>query len=173
MSTTGREVMTSGEPAMYAYHDGELGAFGRWRFERRLARSADLRAQLDKLREIGSLMRESQPTDPSPDLWDAIALRLPAADAQREAPAESAGPLVGWLSAHRPLAAAAATAALAVALVLGIIREGPGTHPGVISWLDTGGRSVMVLEDQSNATIVWLLEAPTEGASLRARLDAV
>ena len=173
MSATGRDAMTSLEQALYAYHDGELGALARWRFERRLARSAKLRLQLDDLREVGSATRQSQPASSSPDLWDAIALRLPAADAQREAPQQSAGPLVGWLSAHRPLAAVAATAALAVALVLGIIGEGPGTHPGVISWLDTGGRSVMVLEDQSNATIVWLLEAPTEGASLRAWLDAV
>jgi hypothetical protein len=45
--------------------------------------------------------------------------------------------------------------------------------PGMIRWLDTGGRSVIVLEDQGDATIVWLLEAPEAGASEGGLREAV
>lgn len=150
------------ERALHAYHDGELGRFGRWRFERRLSRSPGLRAELEALRALSRWARESQP-EPSADLWDRIALRLPAIDADRA----EAGSRPGLWSGHsRPLAALALTAALALALFLGIIQRGGSSTPGIIRWLDTGGRSVMVLDDQSDATIVWLLESPQEGASV-------
>jgi hypothetical protein len=65
-----------------------------------------------------------------------------------------------WLAAYsRPLAAAGVTAALALALFLGIMEDAAPPTSGIIRWLDTGGRSVMVLEDQGDATIVWLLDA--------------
>jgi len=69
-----------------------------------------------------------------------------------------------WLAAYsRPLVAAAVTAALALALFLGIMEDAAPPTPGVIRWLDTGGRSVMVLEDQGDATIVWLLDGLEDG----------
>ncbi|MCA9512128.1 MAG: zf-HC2 domain-containing protein, partial [Myxococcales bacterium] len=37
---------------LHAYHDGELGALARWRFERALRRSPALRAELDALRAV-------------------------------------------------------------------------------------------------------------------------
>jgi hypothetical protein len=39
--------------------------------------------------------------------------------------------------------------------------------------LDTGGRSVMVLEDQGDATIVWLLDALDDGISEGESREAV
>jgi hypothetical protein len=152
--------------ALNAYHDGELGSFSRWWWERQLEGSADLRAELDEIRALSNQLQQSAEGGPSVDLWDRIALSLPALDAQREAEAdtEAAGnPLSSWFA--RPIFAAAATAALAVALVLGTIGDTPVTGSGVVRWLDTGGRNVIVLDEPGEATIVWLLEPPTEGAA--------
>ena len=79
-----------------------------------------------------------------------------------------------WLAAYsRPLAAVAVTAALALALFLGIMEDAVSPTPGIIRWLDTGGRSVMVLEDQGDATIVWLLDALEDGISEGGSREAV
>jgi len=79
-----------------------------------------------------------------------------------------------WLAAYsRPIAAVAVTAALALALFLGIMEDAAPPMPGMIRWLDTGARSVMVLEDQGDATIVWLLEVPEAGASEGGLREAV
>lgn len=159
------------ERNLNAYHDGELSAVARWWFERRLARSPELRAELQRLEQLGGWLRESEIEPASPDLWSAIELRLPAADAQRE-PATEAVPSP-WATWFRPVAALGATAALALAVVLGIIGDRGAARPGVISWLDTGGRSVMVLESGDDATIVWLLDGPARGAALRRSSEAV
>ena len=60
---------------------------------------------------MAALTRESTGSQPSVDLWDSIALRLPALDAQREEQ-----PLRSWVfPAHliRPLTAFAVMAAVA------------------------------------------------------------
>ena len=82
---------------------------------------------------------------------------------------------MGWLAAYsRPIAAVAVTAALALALFLGIMEDVAPPTPGVIRWLDTGGRSVMVLEDRGDdATIVWLLDALDDGISEGESREAV
>ena len=81
---------------------------------------------------------------------------------------------MGWLAAYsRPLAVVAVTAALALALFLGIMEDAATPTPGIIRWLDTGGRSVMVLEDQGDATIVWLLDALEDGVSEGGSREAV
>jgi anti-sigma factor RsiW len=150
------------ERALHAYHDGELRGLRRWRFERQLSRSPELRAEFESLQSLSRWVRESDP-EPETDLWDRVALRLPAIDAERDEVRPSPG---FWPSYSRPLTALALTAALALALFLGIIRGDGSSAPGIIRWMDTGGRSVMVLDDQSDATIVWLLGSPQEGASL-------
>ncbi len=79
-----------------------------------------------------------------------------------------------WLAAYaRPLVAVAASVALALAFFLGIMEDSAPQIPGVIRWLDTGGRSVIVLEDQDDATIVWLLDALEDGASEGGSREAV
>ena len=79
-----------------------------------------------------------------------------------------------WLLAYsRPLVAVAAGVALALALFLGIMEDGAPPTPGIIRWLDTGGRSVIVLENQDDATIVWLLDALEDGASEGGSREAV
>ena len=172
MSSVGGAEMGRDERALHAYCDGELRGLGRWRFERRLSRSPELRADLEALRQLGVWTRESEAEGPTVDLWDHIALRLPAIDAQRaESPHRSAREFAAAFA--RPLTALALTGALALALFLGIIPEGSSPAPGVISWLDTGGRGVMVLEDEGGATIVWLLDPLSEDASVRGSRAAV
>ncbi|MGH0028210.1 MAG: hypothetical protein ACQGVC_00340, partial [Myxococcota bacterium] len=60
----------------------------------------------------------------------------------------------------------AATAAVAmVALYVGLWPEAPAASGGVVRWIDSGERSVMVLDDQPDTTIIWVLDgATTEGA---------
>jgi anti-sigma factor RsiW len=183
-----------------AYHDGELSGLRRWLFERRLSRSPRLRAELEELKRLARWVQGAGAQPPSVDVWDDIALRLPTIDAQlveqRQGLAEQRQRLaeqrqglseqpqrrdewrgwrgMGWLAAYsRPLAAVAVTAALALALFLGIMEDAVSPTPGIIRWLDTGGRSVMVLEDQGDATIVWLLDALEDGVSEGGSREAV
>ena len=71
------------EERLHSYHDGELSGFQRWRFERELRSSAALRAELARLASLGDALREHDAAAPAPELWDAIAQRLRAADARR------------------------------------------------------------------------------------------
>ncbi len=171
MSTTDRDPSTGDfsagdfsageERNLHAYHDDELGAVARWRWRRRIARSRSLHDELEQLAEVGNWVRRAD-TQQTPDLWDQIALRLPAIDAVRADTPDAESGLLRW-AGLRPVMAAAATAAVAVAVALGTIGDGPGQRAGAVRWLDTGGRSVIVLDDPDAATIVWLLEPPGEG----------
>ncbi len=182
MNSTDTEEIGRDQRGLNAYHDGELRGLRRWIFERRLSRSPSLRAELEELKRLARWVQELDPQPPSVDVWDDIALHLPALDAQsdeqrrkrdeqwqkrdeqwrrRAERREWSG--MDWLAAHtRPVGAVAVSAALALALFLGIMQDAPPATSGIIRWLDTGGRSVMVLEDQGDATIVWLLDAPED-----------
>lgn len=161
MSTTDRDLSAAEERKLHAYHDDELGAVARWWWRRRIARSRSLREQLEQLAAVGNWVREAD-SEETPDLWDQIAYRLAAIDAVRaDAPAEQPG-FLRW-TGFRPVMAAAATAAVAVAVALGTMEDGSQQRAGAIRWLDTGGRSVIVLDDPEAATIVWLLESSVEG----------
>ena len=46
------ELNTERIEELHAYHDGELRGFARWRFERRLFRSAELRRELASPEEL-------------------------------------------------------------------------------------------------------------------------
>jgi anti-sigma factor RsiW len=193
VNSTSAEEIGREQRDLNAYCDGELSGLRRWLFERRLSRSPRLRAELEELKRLARWVQETGAQPPSVDVWDDIALHLPAIDAQlveqrqrrverrqgrvergqrRDEPREWRG--MGWLAAYaRPLAAVAVTAALALALFLGIMEDAASPNPGMIRWLDTGGRGVMVLEDQGDATIVWLLDAPEEGVSEGGSREAV
>ncbi len=192
MSSVRPEGIASSQRALNAYYDGELRGLRRWIFERRLAHSPRLRAELDELERVSRWVQQLDAEPPEVDLWGGIALRLPALDAERVERARSrveaergraagvagAEPTrwlgMGWLGAHaRPVAAVAVVAALALALFLGIMEDAAPPMPGMIRWLDSGGRSVMVLEDQGDATIVWLLDASDEETSPGGSRDAV
>ena len=144
-----------------AYHDGELRGLARWRFERRLRRDPRLRAELELLRRLRDAARQeaASPAAPRVDLWDRIAMRLPAADAERsEARRIGRGIRSGWLVGG-PLGAAAAASLAAVAVVswLGEARQ-PGD--GVVRWMYAGKRNVVMLEEPGTpgTTIIWVLD---------------
>lgn len=153
------------ERRLHAYHDGELWGLARWRFERRLAHSPALQRELKGLSELGLLLRERAAAAPGPELWDRIALRLPAADARRDAAASERATArrIGWL---RPLGAAAvALAVAALAAQQWLTAPAALEQAGVVRWMDSRGRSVMVLEEdkQNEVTIIWLLDGGPAG----------
>ena len=156
---------------LHAYHDGELRGFARWRFERRLLRSAELRRELDGLAALGGLVREVEEAAVGPELWDGIAQRLPAIDAQRGDAGEEVSGRWGWL---RPAGALAAVTGVAVAVYLGAL-EPAAPQGSVVRWLDSGGRAVLVLEEdaESQVTIIWMLEDAVEGAARGGRGEVV
>ncbi len=169
MSLTGAEAVGRDQRDLNAYHDSELSGLRRWIFERRLSRSPELRAELEELRRLTLWVQGLEPQPPSVDVWDDIALRLPAIDAQPDEQRQRRSERwewrgMDWLAAYpRPVAAVAVSFALALAIFLGIMEDAVPPTSGIIRWLDTGGRGVMVLEDQGDATIVWLLDAPEDG----------
>ncbi len=155
------------ERRLHAYHDGELRGLVRWRFERRLARSPALQRELRGLSELGLLLHERAAAAPVPELWDRIALRVPAADARRQDEVtERATPRrLGWLP---PLGAAAAALAVAAVIAQQWLTAPALEQAGVVRWMDSRGSSVMVLEEdeQNEVTIIWLLDGgPTGGAA--------
>jgi anti-sigma factor RsiW len=173
---TGESTPRSGqlEALLHAYHDGELSGLRRWRFERRLRRDPALRRALSALRNLRDQLQGLEAGAATPDVWDAVALRLPAADARR---AESAATraqrggrgLVWWLA---PLGAAATVAVVLVAIYGGFWPE-PSQTGGVVRWIDSGGRSVMVLDDDPDTTIIWVLDGAVEGAATGGGSDVV
>ena len=83
---------------LMAYYDGELTWWRRWRFERRLRSSADLRQDLAELenlstwvREIESDVHSGQEPTVTPDLWSEIGPALSQID--REVASTSASSL--------------------------------------------------------------------------------
>lgn len=149
---------------LHAYHDGELGGFSRWRLERQLRRDPILQRELDALGRVGVLVRATRGEASAPDLWDGIALRLPAVDARRrdEPEAEATG-WNGWL---RPAGAFAAAALVTLAVWFGSVDTATPSG-GAVRWIDGGGRPVMVIDqaDESGVTIIWMLEDAVEGAA--------
>jgi anti-sigma factor RsiW len=141
---------------LQAYYDGELRGLARWRFERRLARDPAVREELRALEETGRLLREAEADAPSPDLWESIRLRLPALEAQRaEAEGARAAPrsrlwaLSPWVGVG--------VAAAALALAIGV-EWGDASAAGSVRWIDSRGTPLMVLQDDSKATIIWVIE---------------
>jgi len=143
--------------ALSAYHDGELRGLARWRFERRLRRDPQLRRELELLRRVGDAVREAGAAGPGADLWDRIALRLPAADAARSE-ARGRGLRPAWL-VGAPLGAAAA-AALAAVAIFWSLGETPAPADGVVRWMYAGKHNVYVLEAPGapGTTIIWVLD---------------
>jgi anti-sigma-K factor RskA len=142
---------------LQAYHDGELGWVARWRVRRQLASRPDARRQLERLSEVGALVRESLDPQPEPDLWGAIRVRLPAA--QRQLSLEEAPSGASWWRWAAPSAAAAAAVALLWTFSAVPADAGQGSS---LRWLHTGDRSAVVLQDDRDATIIWVLEAPAD-----------
>ena len=163
------------EEMLHSYHDGELSGFRRWRFERQLRRSSALQAELLRFASLGDALRARDATAPAPDLWDAIAQRLPAVDARAAEVVEDAPSWPSWLSPagwFKPIGALAATAAVAAVFYGGFWQEAP-VAGGVVRWIDSGDRGVIVLDDDPEITIIWVLDGAVEGAWIGGRSDEV
>jgi hypothetical protein len=159
------------EETLQAYYDGELGFFARRRVERQIAGSPEAREALEGLALVGELVRESQAAAPAPDLWADIARELPARPIEAADPAAgaagatgAAGP--GWADAlgwvFRPAGAAVAAAAAAAAAIFVLSGGEPATGMDVVQYLDPGDNSVMLLQGQDDATIIWVMQPATD-----------
>ena len=151
---------------LHAYYDGELHGLARWRFERRLARDPAVRQELLALEETGRLLREVESEQAAPDLWEAIRLRLPALDARRAEPEEAPGVARSRLWALSPWVGVGVAAAV-LALAIGV-EWGDASVAGSVRWIDSRGDPLMVLQDDSQATIIWVIEGETGDLSGRA-----
>jgi len=151
---------------LHAYYDGELHGLARWRFERRLARDPAVRQELLALEETGRLLCEVESEQAAPDLWEAIRLRLPALDARRAEPEEAPGVARSRLWALSPWVGVGVAAAV-LALAIGV-EWGDASVAGSVRWIDSRGDPLMVLQDDSQATIIWVIEGETGDLSGRA-----
>ena len=149
-----------------AYHDGELRGFARWRLERRLRRDPSLRRELELLERVGSALRDAAEAGASAaDLWDRIAMRLPAAEARRaEALGRSRWRRRAWWVGGPLGAVAAGLAALAIYSGL---RGEAGSGDGVVRWMYAGKRNVFMLEEPGapGTTIIWVLDDQVKQAA--------
>ncbi len=137
------------------YRDDALSVLARYRVGRHVEECGTCRDALDDLRRMGQWVRESTATGPTPDLWPAIALRLDAIDAQL-AEQGKPSPRANW-GTWMPLRAGAA-AALAT-LIIGIgLFWGEAPRASVVKSLDAAGKAVMVIESESDSTIIWVMD---------------
>jgi anti-sigma factor RsiW len=145
---------------LHAYQDGELPFYRRWRVERRLARDASARREVSSVAELGALLREQAAAQPAPDLWENVRAQL--ATAPRPAPIEADAELPArtpWLPAW--LGAAIAAASVAGVMASGVLA-GETAPVGSVRWIDANRKPVMVLQDDRDATIIWVIETPQE-----------
>jgi anti-sigma factor RsiW len=159
------------EEALQAYYDGELGYWSRRRMKRRLERSPRLRRELAELEALSGLVLEGAADVVVPELWSGIARGLPVVDAERAA-GESAAPravVFDWL--FRPAGALVVAGAAAAALAM-LLFSGETVPSGVVHWLDSGTRNVMVLDGEGDVTVIWVLDPVGDGASRGGRRGA-
>ena len=129
--------------------------------------------ELENLRSLRQLLHEQAPGTPEVDLWDRIALGLPAADAQRRDEAQAAGSARGaawWL---KPVGAVAATAAVAAFFLVPTTDPTAAASGNVVRWIDSGDHGVVVLEDDPDSTIIWVMDDAIDGASMGGGSDLV
>ena len=144
---------------LHAYHDGELRGPRRWLLERRLGGDAEAQDELARIALLGGLLRAQAEEVPTPDLWGRIVMALPAT-----APAAEPARRLDW---GVPQWAGAAVAAAALATVLLLAPPAPpptgasGGPESSVLMLDTGRRPAFILQDDREATIIWLLQAQT------------
>lgn len=167
---------------LHRYHDGEMSRLGRIGFERRLRRSPALRAELAALEQIAASIEfaaaELAPQS-VPDFWPAIRPALASVDtevevaSQRRVRATVVRPGERGFPFGLPGLAVGAAALAAVAVFVLRSPGGPPTGPGsaavapvlartegVVRYLDSGGAPVLVIEDdESDMTIVWMMDA--------------
>ena len=157
------------EEMIQSYYDGELGFLARRRVERALERSPEVREEVEGLALVGELVRESQAAGPQPDLWAEIARELPASARAATPETASGGGFEGLSWLLRPAGAAVAMAAAAAAFFV-LSGSEPAAVADVVQYLDPGDNSVMLLQREDDATIIWVMEpVATETSSRETR----
>lgn len=153
-----------------AFRDGELSAWRRFWVARRVARDPALRRRLEAMERLGGLLREQAERMPVPDFWADVRARL--ATAPRPAPLSAPIPHAPPAGA-RPVWVGAAFAAIVVAGVMATSwLPGDAPHMSSLRWLDSKGKPVMVLRDDPEATIIWVIDKPKRTTTAGGR-DAV
>jgi anti-sigma factor RsiW len=148
------------ERELHAYRDGELSRWRRWRVERRLARDAAARRELASIAELGALLREQGALESGPDLWPDVRARLALAPRPQALDADDAlASPAPWLPAW--LGAGLAAASVAALMATGMLARDARSVASV-RWLDAKGKPVMVLQDDRDATIIWVLQKPEQ-----------
>lgn len=159
------------EEMLESYHDGELGGLARWRMRWRLAWSHDDRAALGRMKLLGDLLREREVGTTTPPLWEGIASRLSAVDAEVRRPETDSegGASVRWLAWPLGAGAVIAAALLAVAVLWPGLRDRQASSVPVVQSLITEGKPVMVLDEgEGDTTIIWVIDTPLDQVSGRA-----
>ena len=145
---------------LHAYLDGELPFWRRWRVARRLARDAAARRELASIETLRALLREEAAAQPTPDLWAGVRAQLATASRPASLHVEAHLPArMPWLPAW--LGAALAAASVALVMASGVL-SGDAAPVGSLRWLDSKGKPVMVLRDDRDATIIWVLQKPKQ-----------
>jgi anti-sigma factor RsiW len=165
------DVRRREEEALQAYYDGELGYWPRRRMRRRLERSPGLRRELAELEALSGLVLESAPDVVVPDLWTGIARGLAVVDAERSAGEPAAPRAVAFEWLFRPAGVLVAAGAAAAALAM-FLFSGETVPSGVVHWVDSGTRNVMVLDGEGDVTVIWVFDPVGDGASRGGRRGA-
>ena len=141
---------------LHAFQDGELPLWRRWGVARRVARDAAARRELESIAELRALLREQAASLREPDLWEGVRAQLPLAARPAPLAADDTWPArTPWLPAW--LGAAIAAASVATVMASGLL-SGDAAPVGSLRWLDSKGKPVMVLQDDRDATIIWVLQ---------------
>jgi anti-sigma factor RsiW len=140
------------------FHDGELDPPAAQRLELHLSHCASCHAELEALRELRRELVRHDAAHAPPDLWSAIEARLPALDGERssEVPWWRRIEFGAWIL--RPLGAVAAFGAIAV---VALLARSPAPID-VVRSIDASGHPVMVLPSTDDATIIWVMDDPSE-----------
>ena len=120
------------------------------------------------MRGLGDLLRahtdalDRDPAFATPDLWADIRRGLPASPA---AGAAAAAPVTVRFGLPSWVGAGLAAAATALVLAWGL-AGGDASDPRSLRWLDARGHPTMVLQDDAEATIIWVMDSgePTPGS---------
>jgi anti-sigma factor RsiW len=140
------------------FHDGELDPPAAHRLELHLGRCAACRDELEGLRALRHELVRQDASHPTPDLWSAIEGRLPFVDDELR-PREAWWrrlELGTWIL--RPVGAVAAFGAVVLVAVL----ARPTAPVDVVRSIDAIGHPVMVLPSADDATIIWVMDDPSE-----------
>lgn len=144
---------------LQAYHDGELRGVRRLLVARRVARDPEAQREIEEMQSLGATLRDAEAGAAELDLWEAIRAELPTAPSPlRDGAPAAARPRAGPAWRLPATVAGAGLAAMLLALLWVGGDPGDAAARGSVRWLDAGATPTMLLQDDREATIIWLLE---------------